>query len=379
MKLGSGFIALAATVSIIGCGGAGGGSSPLPPSGGRSTPTPVPSSTSVSDACSQTPSPSSPSGLSNQASAFFGSVVPKAHVVCISMWDFSSDIYTALSSAISNGANVTVVIPYSERSSGSNATDATNLANAGGHIVWEYTSSPAASPWPTNVTYAKSSMDIHAKFALVDGVAYMDGHNWFTTDVVMEDGQPGDFADLQSDLTTFPASPPSNGTFTTDKQLSLENEAAYITAQNPGAGQEYDFITESFNPSSSNPNEYNDDVYRAMCQAAVNGATMHLVVEEYSGYSATAKAALQDLLLLDPNASVHTDNNGHEKISMVRGASTVWFGSSNSTTTDLIDWGMTLSDAGMISALQSYFDGEYDSLSPIPSPSPGAAASPCPT
>jgi hypothetical protein len=340
--------------------------------------TPTPTSSPLTNSCLQSPSPSAPAGLSSKASTFFNTILPNSHYVCISMWDFSSDVYNALTSAVHNGSNVSVVIPYSERNSGSNTTDTNNLATAGAHIVWEYTSSAPASPWPTNVTYAHSSMDIHAKFALVDGLAYMDGHNWFTTDVVMEDGQSGDFADIETDLTTFPSSPPTNGTFTTDKQLSLENEASYINTENPQSGTEYDFITESFNPSSSNPNEYNDDVYRAMCHAATAGATVHVVVEEYSGYSTTAKAALQDLLLLDSHASVHTDDNGHEKISMVRGASTVWFGSSNSTTTDLIDWGMTLTDSGMVSALQTYFDGEYNGSSSIPTPAPGATASPCP-
>ena len=159
-------------------------------------------------------------------------------------------------------------------------------------------------------------MDIHAKFALVDGRAYADGHNWLTTpvqDVVMADGN--DFAAIQTVLRNL-STTPSNGTFTTDKQQSLLNESNYLqTLLTNGitTGNEYDFITESFSTVQGS-GYYNDDVYDGMCAIAQTGATMHVVVEEFSGYSATAKAALQNLELIDANASVRTDDNGHEKI-----------------------------------------------------------------
>lgn len=360
---------LACALVVTACGGGGGGGSL---GGGGSPPTTAPSG----DACAQTPSPSAPSGLSDVASTFFSSTLPDAHDVCLSLWDFSSDSYDALLSAIHNGANVSVIIPYSQESS--NASDATALGNAGGHIVWEYTgATPPPVPTGQNEGEIASPMDIHAKFALVDGIAYMDGHNWFSTDVVMEDGNATDFSVIQQDLEHFSTPAPSNGSFTTDKQQSLANEAAYIANENPQAGQEYDFISEDFNPNGSSPNE-NGAVYAAMCAAAANGATVHVVVEDFSGDSGTAQAALENLILLDPNASVRSNAGGLEKISMVRGASSAWFGSSNDTTTDLFDWGMTLSDGGVISALQSYFDATFNASAPIPSPSPGATASPCP-
>jgi hypothetical protein len=362
-------------VAIAACGGGGGGGGYTPPGGGTA-PTATPTGSAV-DACLQTPNPGAPSGLSNQAPTFFTSTLPNAHQVCLSLWEFSSDLDTALSSAVSNGGNVSVIVPYSERNSGSNASDASSLEAAGGHIIYEDTSAPHASPWPRNVTYMSSPMDIHAKFALVDGIAYMDGHNWFSTDVVMEDGQSGDYAVVQSVLTAFPTPAPSNGTFTTDKQASLANESAYVTAENPQSGQEYDFISEDFNPTGTSPNN-NGAVYHAMCQAAANGATVKVVVEDYSGDTSSAQAALTNLLLLDPNASVRSNSGGLEKISMVRGTGEAWFGSSNDTTTDLFDWGMDITDSGIISALQSYYDSTYGASSPIPSPSPGATASPCP-
>ena len=231
-------------------------------------------------------------------------------------------------------------------------------------------------------------MDIHAKFALIDGVAYLDGHNWFTSDVVMRDGMPADYAAIQADLVNFPALPPSHATFTTDKQLSLQNESAYLQsamASLTSSSNEYDFITESFNPNPSS-GDYNDDVYDGICQIALNPAhiTMHIMVEDFSNYSAAAQTALGNLELMDPNASVHTENiGGLEKISMIRSTvggtpTSAWFGSSNATTTDLFDWGMDISDAGMLGALQSYFDGEFDSASAIPAPT-GTAPTSCGT
>jgi hypothetical protein len=361
--------------------------SPSPSPSPSSSPSPSPTSSATSGlsfvdtACAQAPA-TQDGTLTSVASSFFSTIVPNAKTICLSAWDLSSDIDTALIAAAHNGASVTVITPLSQNSS--NSSDIAAIVAAGGHAKYEYTSSPGT---PTaSIAYQQAPFDIHAKFALVDGVAYMDGHNWFTTDVVMRDGIAGDFAAIQADLTTFATPAPSNGTFTTDKQVSLKNESAYLQSVIPNlaSGNEYDFITESFNPNGDG--EYNDDVYDGMCQIAALPAhvTMHVMVEEFSGYSTSAKSALQNLLLLDPNASVHTDNNGHEKISMIRstvgGAPTsAWFGSSNATTTDLFDWGMNISDPGMLTALQSYFDGVFNAASSIPTPSPGVTAAPCAT
>lgn len=343
----------------------GGGATPTPAptatptTGPTATPTAGPTTTPTGppgDACSQSYVSQGSNDLSNVGAAFFSSVLPNASQICISAWDFSSNLDTALIAAANNGAHVVAIAPYSQ--DGSNATDITELTNAGVEVRNEYTGTvPPSAPNQSNI---HSPMDIHAKFALVDGVAYMDGHNWFNTDVVMKDTTQGDFNTIQNVLTTFATPAPSNGSFTTDKQASLQNEAAYINSQTWGPGTEYDFIVESFNPASSNPAEYNDNVYDAMCAVAKTGAAMHLMFESETGYSANAKAAIQDLLAVDSNAIAHYNSGGHEKLSMKRGASTIWFGSSNSTTTDLFDWGYTLSDADTITALQTYFDGQFN-------------------
>ena len=282
-----------------------------------------------------------------------------------------------------------MITPLSENSS--NSSDIAAIVAAGGHAKYEYTSSPGTAT--AAIAYQQAPMDIHAKFAVIDGIAYMDGHNWFSSDVIMRDKNAADYAAIQTDLTTFPASPPGGNTdsFTTDKQLSLKNESAYLQMVAipalTSSATEYDFSTESFNPNPSG-NQYNDDVYDGMCQISALPArpVMYVLVEEFSGYSSSAQAALQSLILRDPNAVVRTESaGGLEKISMVRPAaggmpSSAWFGSSNSTTTDLYDWGMNVTDSGMLSALQNYYDNTaFPSGAAIPAAAPGTTPAPCAT
>jgi hypothetical protein len=348
------------------------GSLPTPVPSASPTPTLTPTtapSGAAAAACTQTLAAAT--STVTVATTFFTSIIPNGHTICISAWDLSSDIDTALATALSHGASVTVITPFSENSS--NIADLRTLTAAGAHAAYEYTTTatpnPTAAPTlnPSLVTYQHAPMDIHAKFAIVDGVTYMDGHNWFTTDVVVQDAYAADSAAIQNDLVNFPVSPPSgSGTtgFTTDKQVSLQAESTYlqsvaIPAISTGGANEYDFITESFNPNNAT-GDYNDDVYTGMCQISLlpSHPTMKVILEEESGYSTAAKTALQNLLT-DPSALVVSNDNGHEKISMIRLNGTpvsAWFGSSNATTTDLFDWGMTTTDPTLLGALASYFD-----------------------
>jgi len=358
-------------------------------------PSPVPSGDFEDTACLQTPAPTQPAAQTNVDSTFFTTIIPNAKTICISAWDLSSNITSALESAAKNGASVTVITPYSENSD--NSSDLAAIIAAGGHAKTEYTSASGKGTSSKTTAYELSPMDIHAKFALVDGVLYMDGHNWFNTDVIMQDPVAGDYAAAQADLVTFATPAPSNTAapnenFTTDKQVSLHTESNYIQSIIPSlaSGDEFDFIVESFSDIVSS-GDYNDDVYDGLCQIAKLPAhvTMHVMVEDYSSSEA---AALQNLMILDPNAYVKTDSVGHEKITMYRtsvGGAPVnaWFGSSNSTTTDLFDWGIDIpsSNTNMLGALQAWFDNEFgtntgagaNGSTSIPTPAPGATATAC--
>jgi len=372
--------------------------SPSPTASASPSPSPSPSASPFVDTACYQSAAASQSGTLAPSTNFFTSVIPNAKTICISVWDISSDITNALVTAAHNGANITVIMPYSEYSSDKSAVP--TLTGAGARIKWEYTGSAPAQPTST-VTYENAPMDIHAKFALVDGVAYMDGHNFFTSDVVMQDGILADFNAIQADLENFPnpaAEPSPSDSFTTDKQLSLLNESTYlqttaIPALNTGAAAEYDFITESYNTNSSS-GDYNDDVYAGMCQIASlpQHVTMNVIVEDYSTDSNAVHTALTNLLVLDPNAHVYSTGSGQEKISMVRSTvggtvASAWFGSSNSTTTDLFDWGIDIpsSNSTMLNALGTYFgtsspaSGVLGGASPIASPAAGTTPQPCPS
>ncbi len=356
----------------------------------NATPAPSPTATaSASASPSASPSPVTsgtpfPIGTANPAvsvqnsAAFFSTVIPTGSVTVVSVWDISTDLTNALVAAANAGKDVTVITPYSQRSS--NATALASIVAAGGKAVYENGSGTNGAGY----TYVPSApMDFHAKFAIIDGVAYMDGHNWFTTDVIIKDTDATDIAAIHSDLTSFPAQPPNGNPaaiFTTDKQVSLKAESDFIQgvvlpAVNSGAADEFDFILESYNPNPPSGNtpgipystQYNDNVYVGMCQiaSAARKPTIKTVFEQESGYSSAAITSIQNLILWNPaNASsIRSNNNGHDKISMIRKSGVplaAWFGSSNSTTTDLYDWGMVTYDPALLTALASYFDNvEY--------------------
>ena len=346
--------------SLVACGGGGGDS------GSSTTPAPVPPP-------APTPAPVASTSSVTVVPDFFSNVLPNASSIVISAWDLSNDLDTALKAAAAKGASVTVITPYSQHSS--NDSDITGILSSGANAlaVYEYTSSHGTDT--STIIYKQALMDIHAKLAIVDGKVYMDGHNWFATDVVVKDTNPTDVAAAQTVLndiaagtaTTLASAPNGDATtlFSTDKQISLKNEGDFL--QNVaipqlanGTADEYDFIVESYNVNAASGN-YNDNIGISMCQISQlpTKPKMHIVLEQESGYNTNTRALLQNLMFSDSNADVRTNNNGHEKISMIRKAGTpvaAWFGSSNATTTDLFDWGMVTYDPTLLAALADYFD-----------------------
>ena len=369
--------------SLVACGGDSSASAPTPAAPAPTPPASAPAPTPPASAPAPTPPASAPAPTppaSAPATAavtavpdFFTNVIPNASSIVVSAWDLSNDLDTALKAAAAKGASVTVITPYSQHTS--NDADITDIlsAGAGARAVYEYTSSHGTDS--STIAYKQALMDIHAKLAIVDGNVYMDGHNWFTTDVVVKDTDATDLAAAQTVLnniaagtaTTLASAPSGDATtlFSTDKQVSLKNESDFL--QNVaipdlanGSADEYDFIVESYNVNPVSGN-YNDNIGISMCQISQLSTKpkMHVVLEEESGYNTNTRALLQNLMFSDSNADVRTNNNGHEKISMIRKAGTpvaAWFGSSNATTTDLFDWGMVTTDPTLLAALAAYFD-----------------------
>ena len=261
-----------------------------------------------------------------------------------------------LTTAAENHAAVTVIYPVEEY--GEDRGNASALAEQGARIIWEVDNgeTPPPSPLPSGESTVSAQLPIHAKFALVDGVAYVDGHNFFSSDVLLRDANAADYAAIQTDLTSFPPSPPSVSTtaFTTDKYDSLDAEAALIGNANAGAGSTVDFISEDFDDYGT-PAEA---VYGALRAAAQHGATVNVIVEgpasDFDDYETC------DLNTLSASgAHVYLGSGGSEKITLIGPSggtpTSAWIGSSNMSDYDFIDWGMTVTDAPVIAAMQSYY------------------------
>ena len=324
---------------------------------GQVLPSPSPT-TAAASACSQTPAPGTQGGgVSDQASPFFGAL-QSAQQVCLSVWEPSSQVQSALVSAATKQAAVTVIYPIEEYSE--DKSDANTLAGLGATIVWENDEGSTQSVG-TGQSLVAATLPIHAKFALVNGVAYMDGHNWFSSDVILQDANAADYTAIQTDLTTFPASPPTvaSTAFTTDKYNSLNAEAALITSANPGTGSTLDFISEDFEDYGA-PAEA---VYAALTTAAEHGATVNVIVE---GSITSGSYEDCDLSTLVANgANVRIGSSGSEKITLIGPTgstpTSAWIGSSNMSDYDYIDWGMSVTDSSVITAMESYYSSAWTS------------------
>lgn len=316
--------------------------------GGSATPTPSPTATPTA---APTPTPggnpclqSRKSGQSTAVSIVpfttFTSTLSAAHSICFSAYVFTSDSFNALDTAAKAGATETVVLPEEEQST--DQTDATDLQNDGATIVWDPGSTGGDNP-------------LHAKLAILDGVAYLDGRNWDSTDVVIEDGTTADFTPIENALNLNPTSSTNLDTL---KSNSLSREASYITGGTLGSGVTLRFMSESF---GSNPT-----INAALEGAATSGATVEIIVLK-SDETGNTTEQTELTTLKNDGAQIRLNSaGGSEKMSLLSNSSSGWFGSANSTkdtttSTNYIDWGMTVTNSTVLSSLQSYFDTTWSS------------------
>jgi PLD-like domain len=299
------------------------------------SPTPAPSGSP----CSQSQASGQSSTVTVVPFTSVTSAITSAHSVCLSAYVFTTAMYTALDTAAKSGEKVTVVLPNEEKSS--DTTDAAQLTKDGATVVWD-PGSPADHP-------------LHAKLAVVDGVAYLDGRNWDTTDVTITDGNAADFAAIENALNLNPTSSTNLDTL---KSVAIAREDAFITGAAPKTGVTVQFMSESFGSDAN--------TVTALENAAKAGATVQVIVlsSDESGNS-TEEAALT-AMKADGIAIRLNPAGGSEKMTVISSQSTAWFGSANATsstaTTDnYIDWGMTVTNASVISSLQSYFTTTWSS------------------
>lgn len=318
--------------------GGGGGATPTPAP--TATPTSGPTATPGGDPCTQTRKSGQSSAVSIVPYTTFTSTLEAAHSICFSAYVFTTDSFNALDAAAKAGATETVVLPQEE--SGLDSAKATTLQNDGATIVWDPGSSGGKNP-------------LHAKLAILDGVPFLDGRNWDSTDVVIEDGTTADFTAIENALNLNPTSSTNLDTL---KSNSITREKNYINAGSYSSSVTLRYMTESF---GTNP-----DINAALAAAAQSGATVKIIVLTTDESGNTTEQAELTTLKNDGAQVRLNPAGGSEKISLLSNSSSGWFGSANSTkdtttATNYIDWGMTVTDSTVLSSLSSYFDTTWNS------------------
>lgn len=312
------------------------------------TPSPKPTGTLAPNACAQTPAPATTANtIAVVPFSTFSSALSAGTTICFSAYVFTSESFQALDTAAKNGANETVILPQEEYSD--DASDANQLAADGAHVIYDQ---------------GTSTPPLHAKLALVNGMAYLDGRNWDTSDVVIADTYAADYTAIQNALALDPTSSTNLDTL---KSIALAREANMITAAANGgslSGVTIRFMTESFSSGASN-------VISALESAAQAGATVEVVVLSSYVQGNSGEMSLLTTLQSPPyNMSVRLNpNSGSEKMTLISNQTTGWFGSSNATSSssqsdNYIDWGLTVSDPTVLSDLQSYYDMTYAASTP---------------
>lgn len=311
--------------------------SPPPTTSPTASPTSAPTG-SPNAACSQSQAPGQTSTVSLATFTSVTSAISSGKSVCLSAYVFTSAMFSALDSAARNGATVTVVLPQEEQSEDSG--DATQLAKDGASIVWD----PGAP----------NDHPLHAKLAIVDGIAYLDGRNWDTTDVTIADGVPSDFTAIENALNLNPTSSTNLDTL---KSLAIQREDSFIIGSAPAGGVTVQFMSESFGSDSN--------TVTALEDAAKAGATVQVIVlaEDESGNSTEIDALNQ--MKADGVQIKLNPQSGSEKMTLISSQSTAWFGSANATSysstyDDYIDWGMIVSNPTVLSSLQNYFTQSWN-------------------
>jgi hypothetical protein len=204
---------------------------------------------------------------------------------------------------------------------------AQNIENAGGTVMWD-----AGTQTPNNEP-------LHAKLAIVDGTAYLDGRNWDSSDVIVSETGAADLTAIGNAIALNPTDSP---TLDTIKQDALSLETTFI---NDASGTTIDYMTESFGAGN---------VANALIARAKAGATVHAIV-----LSEDTSSTEDQTLTQMQQAGIDVELNpgsGSEKMAII--GSAAWFGSSNSTTGSpyQIDWGAVFTSTSVLSTLQSNFN-----------------------
>jgi hypothetical protein len=319
-----------------------------PPASPAATPSETPSQTPPASP-SAAPSgayPIDPGPFTVVSESSFESAIAAGQNIRFSTYllDPASTLEGALVNAAQRGATVAVSLPsdtfvqslgdvYEE-----DMESAQNIQSAGGTVTWDAgDQSPNEEP-------------LHAKLAIVDGTAYLDGRNWDPSDVIVSDTGAADLSAIGNAISLAPA---DSGTLDTIKQDALSLEATFIGNT---SGSTIDYMTESFGGGN---------VADALIARAGAGTTVRAIVLK-SDVSSSEKTTLTQMQQAGIDVELNP-GSGSEKLAII--GATAWFGSSNSTAgvPYQIDWGAVLSDPSVISTLQSNFDATLATCAPYSS------------
>jgi cell division septation protein DedD len=263
----------------------------------------------------------------------FESIIQKGHNIRFSTYYLASgSLLNSLVSAAQGGASVTVDLPSDSyvMSTDVYTTDeasAKQITSAGGTVVWDAgTQSPNNEP-------------LHAKLAIVDGTAYLDGRNWDSSDVILSETGSADLTAIGNALALNPT---DSATLDTIKQDALSLETTFIQ---DASGSSVDYMTESFGAGN---------VANALIARAQAGGKVTVIVLK-SDTSATSDKTLDQLVAAGADVELNP-GSGSEKMAII--GSQAWFGSSNSTAGSpyQIDWGAVFNGSAVLSTLQSNFN-----------------------
>jgi hypothetical protein len=269
------------------------------------------------------------------------SAITNAHSICFSTYVFTDDAFYALESAATNGAKVTVVLPVEEQAEDQARAD--QLAQGGATIVWDDGS---------------STPPLHAKLAIVDGVAFLDGRNWDDGDVVITDGNRADFSAIENALNLHPTSSKNLDTL---KSAALMHEAAFLSGVKIRKGLLIRFMSESFGTDS--------DVVSALENAAKGGGRVEaIVLGSYVSGDSSEIAALDALKAGGVSVRLNPAS-GSEKMLLAGNLHRAWFGSANATSygeqwSNYIDWGLNVTAEPVLGKLDSYFTSVWKTSTP---------------
>jgi len=250
----------------------------------------------------------------------------------------------ALASAAARGASVRVVLAGGDgvRAGGVARVnrDAARVLRGAGAIV-EIADSRAGR-----------SAALHAKMALVDGVAFVDDCNWTASagDTILRDDRPADVTAISDALERDTGDAPSQD-FATRKRDALAYEAALLDRARAGRD---DVAVESESFGFANA------VYRALVNLALSGVHPRLLVSQrdLSG-NGRERSALEKLAADGVHVRVTTASN--EKFALAGGAA--WIGSANASADwvrpDQLDWGVRTSDPAIVAHLGANFERRW--------------------